>query len=94
MNFKKSVGSLSAPNKILSKDAFLKKFQPLDLDTGSMSKQLLEYICTECQPKATGKNPVDVLTAEEVAYVLSLVDKVTDEDSIDVRSFADKLMDN
>merc|ERR1712118_6618 len=65
---------------VLTKDAFLKKFKPLDLETGSMSKQLLEYICTDCQPKSTGKNPVDNLTAEEVAYVLSLVDKVTDED--------------
>ena len=133
------------------------------------------YICTDCQPKETGKNPVDILTAEEVravwplnsccrlslkntfrsrvrqcrncyggpssvlgqfqffyssfsstlcspsqisiifsqkfcrlfrifhaagrlaqevAYVLSLVDKVTDEDTIDVKAFADRLMDS
>ena len=84
----------------MRKEQFIEKFEDLlgpDHTEGEkkIPYELLEYICQNCQPKPSLQEPdkpVDNLTADEIEYVLSLVEP-DDNGMIDVFKFADALMD-
>ena len=86
--------------QVLKKEQFIEKFEDLlgpDHTEGEkkIPYELLEYICQNCQPKPSLQEPdkpVDNLTADEIEYVLSLVEP-DDNGMIDVFKFADALMD-
>jgi Ca2+-binding EF-hand superfamily protein len=96
--FKVSYDKLKAD--ILKKETFIAKFQPLfgpESVEGAkkIPHELLQYICQECQPKpnpADPDKPVDTLSADEIEYVLSLVEG-DDKGYMDVLKFASALMD-